>query len=165
MERCRAKQETSLQERLANHGRRLRDEAKRLPPGGEREGLIRRARQTEIASHITEWLTSPGLASPKVTDYRRDKVEAREETKMGGYYAYLIGDDGRITNRVAFFATTDEEAKERAKRLVDCHAIELWQEARKVATFDPEQYGSTSTARARPRQPPNFHCASAARQE
>jgi hypothetical protein len=63
-----------------------------------------------MALQMTEWLTSPGLASPQVTDYRRDKVEAREETKMGGYYAYLIGDDGHITNRVAFFAVTDEEA-------------------------------------------------------
>jgi hypothetical protein len=58
---------------------------------------------------------------------------------MCGYDAYFIGDDGHITNRVAFFAVTDEEAKERAKRLVDGHAVELWQEGRKVATFDPEQ--------------------------
>jgi hypothetical protein len=40
---------------------------------------------------------------------------------MSGYYAYFIGDDGHITNRVAFFAVTDEEAKERAKRLVERH--------------------------------------------
>ena len=58
---------------------------------------------------------------------------------MSGYYAYFICDDGHITNRVAFFAVTDEEAKERAKRLVDGHAVELWQEGRKVATFDSEQ--------------------------
>jgi hypothetical protein len=58
---------------------------------------------------------------------------------MSGYYAYFIGDDGHITNRVGFFAVPDEEAKERAKRLVDGHAVELWQEGRKVATFDPEQ--------------------------
>jgi hypothetical protein len=36
-----------------------------LPPGGEREGLIRRARQTEIGARINEWLTSPGLAPPE----------------------------------------------------------------------------------------------------
>jgi hypothetical protein len=64
MERRRVKHETSLEERLAGHAHRLRDQAKTLPPGGEREGLIRRARQTEIASHINEWLTSPGLAPP-----------------------------------------------------------------------------------------------------
>jgi hypothetical protein len=31
----------------------------------ERDRLRRRARQAEISSHINEWLTSPGLASPK----------------------------------------------------------------------------------------------------
>jgi hypothetical protein len=72
---------------------------------------------------------------------RRDKKPGGDwgATKMSGHYAYFIGDDGHIRNRVAFFAVTDEEAKERAKRLVDGHAIELWQEGRKVATFDPGQ--------------------------
>ena len=58
---------------------------------------------------------------------------------MTGYYAYLTGDDGHITSRVTILAANDEEAKERAKQLVDGHAVELWQEGRKVATFDPEQ--------------------------
>jgi hypothetical protein len=56
-----------------------------------------------------------------------------------GYYAYILGSDGHVTSRMAFFAADDEEeAKERAKRLVDRHAVELWQEGRKIATFDPE---------------------------
>jgi hypothetical protein len=57
---------------------------------------------------------------------------------MTGYYAYFTGDDGHITNRVTILAANDEEAKERAKQLVDGHAVELWQEGRKVAQFDPE---------------------------
>ena len=65
MERRRvSKQQISFEERLAGHARRLRDEAKKLPPGSERDDLIRRARQAETASHLTEWVTSPGLASP-----------------------------------------------------------------------------------------------------
>lgn len=56
---------------------------------------------------------------------------------MTGYYAYIIGDDGHITNRVHIFCDDDEEAKRRAKRLVDGHAVELWQQARKVARFEP----------------------------
>ena len=44
-----------------------------------------------------------------------------------------------ITNRVTILAATDEEAKERAKQLVDGQTIELWQEGRKVAQFDPRQ--------------------------
>jgi hypothetical protein len=57
---------------------------------------------------------------------------------MTDYYAYFTGDDGHITSRVTILAANDEEAKERAKQLVDGHAVELWQEGRKVAQFDPE---------------------------
>ena len=65
MERRRVKHQTSFEERLASQARRLRDEANKLPPGGERDDLIRRARQTDTALHLNEWLTSPGLAAPK----------------------------------------------------------------------------------------------------
>jgi len=65
MERRRIKHEASFEERLEEQARRLRAQAKTLPPSKERDGLMRRARQAEITSHITEWLTSPGLASPK----------------------------------------------------------------------------------------------------
>jgi hypothetical protein len=65
MERRRFKHEASIEERLAKHARRLREQARALAPGKERDGLIRRARQAEIASHISEWITSPGLAAPK----------------------------------------------------------------------------------------------------
>jgi hypothetical protein len=63
MEGCQV--QTPFEERLANHARRLREEAKKLPAGSERDDLIRRARQADTASHLTEWLNSPGLASPK----------------------------------------------------------------------------------------------------
>ena len=36
----------------------------KLPPGPEREALLRKARQDEIGAHMTEWLTSPGLRPP-----------------------------------------------------------------------------------------------------
>ena len=42
-------------------------------------------------------------------------------------------------NRVTIIAANDEEAKEKAKRLVDGYAVELWQEGHKIATFEPEQ--------------------------
>lgn len=57
---------------------------------------------------------------------------------MTGYHAYLIGEDGHITNRVTILAADDGEAVRLAKQLVDGHAVELWQEARKIATFDRE---------------------------
>jgi hypothetical protein len=55
-----------------------------------------------------------------------------------GYYAYIIGDDGHIQNRVDVLCNSDEEAKRCAEQLLDGHAIELWQEARMVATFEPK---------------------------
>ena len=54
-----------LEERLADGARRLRDEAKLLPPGAVREATVRRARQAEVGAHMSEWLRSPGLQPPK----------------------------------------------------------------------------------------------------
>ena len=65
MQRRRFKQTVSLEERLAQEAKRLRDEARLLPPGAEREALLRRARQAETGSHMSEWLSSPGLQPPK----------------------------------------------------------------------------------------------------
>ena len=64
MGRRQIKHETSFEERLSNQAQRLREQAKTMPPGVERDDLIRRARQAETASNINAWLTSPGLVSP-----------------------------------------------------------------------------------------------------
>jgi hypothetical protein len=65
MKRRRDKQTQSLETRLAEEAKRLRAEAKLLPPGALRDELIRRARHAETGSHMTEWLTSPGLRPPE----------------------------------------------------------------------------------------------------
>jgi len=64
MQRRRINYTTTLKERLTFEAFRLRDKAKSLPPGIERERLIRRARQAETGSQISEWLGSPGLRPP-----------------------------------------------------------------------------------------------------
>jgi hypothetical protein len=43
----------------------LKEEASALRPGPERDTMIRRARQGETASHVDEWLSSPGLQAPR----------------------------------------------------------------------------------------------------
>ena len=58
---------------------------------------------------------------------------------MAEYHAYLIGSEGRISKRVPIVCDDDEEAKRFARQLVDGHAIELWHEARKIATFEAEK--------------------------
>jgi hypothetical protein len=62
--RRRVKQIDTLEVRLAEEAKRLRARAKILPPGPEREALIRRARHDEAAANMTEWLMSPGLRQP-----------------------------------------------------------------------------------------------------
>jgi hypothetical protein len=64
MERHRFKQTQSLEERLAEEAKRLRAEAKLFPPSAARDELIRRARQAETGSYMSEWLRSPGLRPP-----------------------------------------------------------------------------------------------------
>jgi hypothetical protein len=56
-----------------------------------------------------------------------------------GYYAYVISDDGHVQNRIEVLCDNDEEARRCAEQLVDGHTLELWQEARMVATFKPKK--------------------------
>jgi hypothetical protein len=66
MTRQRIKHKTSFEERLAEEAQRFRAAAEKQPPGSlARELLLRRARQAETASHLNEWLSSPGLQTPK----------------------------------------------------------------------------------------------------
>nr|WP_247275795.1 MULTISPECIES: hypothetical protein [unclassified Bradyrhizobium] len=63
--RRRFSQSSPLEERLAEEAKSLREQAKKLPHGPQREALLRRARQNEVGAHMTEWLMSPGLQPPE----------------------------------------------------------------------------------------------------
>jgi hypothetical protein len=63
--RRRFQQDKALGERLIEEARRARAEAGELPPGAEREGLLKKARQADTAAHINDWINSPGLRSPE----------------------------------------------------------------------------------------------------
>jgi hypothetical protein len=64
--RKRIKHETTFKDRLAEEARLFKEAAEKELPGSKaRELLMRRARQAETASHLDEWLSSPGLASPR----------------------------------------------------------------------------------------------------
>jgi hypothetical protein len=62
------KQTKSLKERLLEEARNLRDEAQLLPGGLVRDAALRKARQTEAAAHMDDWLNSQGLRPPKKYD-------------------------------------------------------------------------------------------------
>jgi hypothetical protein len=65
MLRRRFNQTRSLEMRLSEEAKRLREEAKLLRPGALRDELIRKAEQAETGAHISEWLRSPGLRPPQ----------------------------------------------------------------------------------------------------
>ncbi len=56
---------SSLKDRLATFTEEAREEAGHLPPGPERDDMLKKASEVEAASHLNEWLNSPGLQSPK----------------------------------------------------------------------------------------------------
>ena len=64
LKRRRFKQTSSLSERLIEDVEQLKRKLETLPPGTERDLIIRRIRQNETAAHIDEWLRSPGLQPP-----------------------------------------------------------------------------------------------------
>jgi hypothetical protein len=64
LNRRRVKHTDPLETRLAAEAERLRDEAKALPPGAARDEMLRKARQAETGSQMSEWLRSPGLQPP-----------------------------------------------------------------------------------------------------
>lgn len=57
-------QTQSLRDRLASFAQRQREKAAVMSPGLQREDSLRKARQAETASHIDEWVNSPGLQPP-----------------------------------------------------------------------------------------------------
>ena len=64
LKRPRVKHKKTFQERLEDEAVRFRELANQTPPGMQRELYLRRARQAETASHINDWLNSPGLQAP-----------------------------------------------------------------------------------------------------
>jgi hypothetical protein len=58
------KQRLSLEKRMTEEAKLLRAQAALLRPGVVRDTTVRRARQAETGSQISEWLRSPGLRPP-----------------------------------------------------------------------------------------------------
>ena len=51
-------------DRLTKEAERFREKAETKPPGPERDGLLRKARQADSAARIDKWISSPGLKPP-----------------------------------------------------------------------------------------------------
>jgi hypothetical protein len=55
----------SFEARVSQAASALEYNAWRLPPGPQRDAMLRKARQMDTASHIDEWLSSSGVQAPK----------------------------------------------------------------------------------------------------
>ena len=64
-ERRRAKQTTTLKDRLTVFAEAARGKASRLGPGPERDDLLKKARQADTAAHLDDWANSSGLRPPE----------------------------------------------------------------------------------------------------
>ncbi|MEZ2143450.1 hypothetical protein AAE026_14345 [Bradyrhizobium sp. DN5] len=65
MKRRRFEQPQSFQDRLAAFAQDARDEAENLPPGIERNNMLRKASQADTAAHLDDWANPPELPPPK----------------------------------------------------------------------------------------------------
>ena len=63
--RKRIKQTLSLRDRIELWTDKLRDQVDLLPPGKQRELLLKKVRTAEAASHLDAWINSRGLQPPK----------------------------------------------------------------------------------------------------
>ena len=66
MERRRVfRQGATLQDRIIAWAQEVRAQAAELPPGPERDALLKKVRQAETAMHLDDWANSPELQPPK----------------------------------------------------------------------------------------------------
>ena len=73
----RRSQPHTFEENLNAEKARIEVAFENIKPGPQRDLLERKLRQIETASHINEWLSSPGLAGPGVS------IEADEFRALG----------------------------------------------------------------------------------
>ena len=65
LKRRRTKQTIPLKDRLAAFAKEMVEQASLLPPGEEKDDMLRRARRADTASHLDDWANSLELQPPK----------------------------------------------------------------------------------------------------
>ena len=53
-----------------------------------------------------------------------------------GLSRLVVGEDGHVLDRHEFWCATEEEAKERARQLLDGRDVELWHRDQMIAIFN-----------------------------
>ena len=65
MERRRRSAPHTFEENIAAERAKLEAQIAKLKSGPQRDALLRKIRQLDTATHINEWLSSPGLRPPE----------------------------------------------------------------------------------------------------
>jgi hypothetical protein len=65
--RRRFKPVTTLQDRIVEWAKAIRAQAAELPPGRDRDELLKKVRQAEAAMHLDDWANSSDLQPPTRT--------------------------------------------------------------------------------------------------
>jgi hypothetical protein len=55
----------TFEDQVAAEKKRLEEQVALVPHGPEKDALLRKIRQLDTATHMSEWLRSRGLQSPK----------------------------------------------------------------------------------------------------
>jgi hypothetical protein len=55
----------TFEDQIAAEKIRLEAQVAHLPPCPQKDRLLKKIRQLETATHINEWVSSPGLQAPK----------------------------------------------------------------------------------------------------
>jgi hypothetical protein len=109
--RKRIQHKATFEEQLAENAIKLKEAAEKQPPGSTARELLAACPAGRDGCPHRRLAAVPRVAAAEVRPVRGNR--------MSGYYAYFTGNDGHITSRVTILAANDEEAKERAKQLVD----------------------------------------------
>jgi hypothetical protein len=115
----------SFEDRLAAEKKRLEAKAALLREGDEREALLGKIAQIDTACHLNELLRPP---RPRPSD--QDPSRKYWPTMTPHRRRRTDGNPGSYPLR---------RRRSCAKRLVDGHAVELWQQAGKMERFESEE--------------------------
>jgi hypothetical protein len=57
---------------------------------------------------------------------------------MKEYRVFVLTFEGNVIQTIALFCASEDAAKLRAQQLVESHPVELWEEPRRLARFEPK---------------------------
>ena len=98
----RVKQTICLKDRLASFAREIREKASHLPPGAEREAMLKRASRADTAADLDDWVNSAGLQPPS-------KVASGEQLRCPDVACWLT--NGPTLPQPSLIWPTDESVR------------------------------------------------------